>query len=95
MKSVFVEKASEWAKLRRQILDQSSACSGQCQGQLLRRKEVEVLGTQTQGLHLFWKWVDSLAPLAWNANQPFGIPKWLGANKPFCRFPILVVWPHA
>lgn len=75
--------------------DLSSACSGQCQGQLLRRNETEVLGTLTQGHHLFWKWVDSLTSLAWNVNQPFGVPKWLGANKPFCRSPILVVWPHA
>lgn len=87
-------KASEWAELWRQGLDPSSACSGQCQGQLWRWREIEVLGTLTQGHHLFWEWVDSLTPLAWNVNQPFSVPMWLGANKPFCSSAILVVWPH-
>lgn len=36
--------------------------------------------------------VDSLMPLAWNVNQSFCVLKWLGANKSFCRSPILTVW---
>lgn len=89
------EKASEWAELRRHVLDPGSACSGLCQGQLLRWKEIKLLGTLIQGHHLFWERVDSLTLLAWNVNQPFGVPKWLGTNKHFCRSPIPVVWPHA